>query len=55
MRSTSSTPDSQGTEIKVGRSYPDVRAMVEKGGLSIGAALLPKAAPANADQFRFDF
>ena len=48
-------PDSQGTEIKVGRSYQDVRAMVEKGGLSIGAALLPKAAPANADQFRFDF
>ena len=44
-------PDSQGTEIKVGRSYPDVRAMVEEGGLSIGAALLPKAAPANADQF----
>jgi len=24
--------------------------MVEKGGLSIGAALLPKAAPTNADQ-----
>ena len=47
-------PDSQGTEIKVGRSYQDVRAMVEQGGLSIGAALLPKAAPANADQFHFD-
>ena len=46
--------DSQGTEIKVGRSYQDVRAMVEKGGLSIGAALLPKAAPANADQFSFE-
>ena len=48
-------PDSQGTEIKVGKSYPDVRAMVEKEGLSIGAALLPKAAPAHADQFSFDF
>ena len=47
-------PDSQGTEIKVGRSYQDVRAMVEKGGMSIGAALLPKAAPANAHQFHFD-
>ncbi len=48
-------PDSQGTDIKAGRSYQDVRAMVEKGGMSIGAALLPKAAPANADQFSFDY
>ena len=48
-------PDAQGTEIRVGRSYQDVRAMVEKGGMSIGAALLPKAAPANADQFSFEY
>ena len=48
-------PDSQGTDIRVGKSYADVRAMVEKGGMSIGAALLPKAAPANADQFSFDY
>lgn len=48
-------PDAQGTDIKVGRSYRDVRALVEEGGLSIGAALLPRAAPANADQFSFDF
>lgn len=47
-------PDSQGTEIKVGRSYQDVRAMVEKGGLSIGAALLSKARLANADRFSFE-
>ena len=48
-------PDSQGTDIKAGKSYQDVRAMVEKGGMSIGAALLPKAAPAHADQFSFDY
>ena len=48
-------PDSQGTEIKVGNSYEDVLAMVKQGGQSIGEALLPKAAPANADQFRFKF
>ena len=48
-------PDSQGTDIKAGTSYQDVRAMVKEGGMSIGAALLPKAAPAHADQFSFDY
>ena len=47
-------PDSQGTDIKTGKSYQDVRAMVKSGGMSIGTALLPKTAPAHADQFSFD-
>ena len=44
-------PDDQGTEIKVGGSYREVQAMVKEGGLSIGDALLPKAAPKGAHEF----
>lgn len=47
-------PNDQGTEIRVGRSYPEVRDMV-KAGLTVGNALLPRAAPALAAQFDFDF
>ena len=47
-------PDPPGTDIKAGESYQDVRAMVKEGGMSAGAALLPKAAPAHADQLSFD-
>ena len=46
-------PDDQGTKVKVGRSDKEVRAMVEEGGLSIGDALLPKAAPKGAHEFGF--
>lgn len=47
-------PNEQGTEITVGRSYPEVHDMV-RAGLTVGNALLPKAAPAQAEQFDFDF
>lgn len=46
-------PDDQGTEVKVGGSDKEVRAMVEEGGLSIGDVLLPKAAPKGAHEFDF--
>ena len=40
--------------VEVGTdSDKEVRAMVEEGGLSIGDALLPKAAPKGAHEFGF--
>lgn len=41
----------QGTKIKTGAGFEDVRAMVQEGGMSIGDALLPKVAPDQTAQF----